>query len=220
MPHEHAGNGRLILWAWALVSLVLVGLCILFPNRIDPHAQEGGVIETVAALTLICAGIAAFAGFKGFARLYIPLGCFLLAERELDSDTFDENGLIHGLLTMIDAFLDQTAVQLCMLLILLGGVAWHGGAAAWQAWKRRSVAFRLFLVAGSMAAVAQGFEELVELRSAGLARAYYVRLFIVEEMLEMLFSVGLLIAVLMVLRETNRRSSAHDTAAEPARDPS
>lgn len=216
MLRKHPGNSGSILSAWVFMSLFLVGLCVLFPQRISPYAQEGGAIETVAALGLICAGIAACGAFKGFARIYIALGCLLLAERELDSDTFSENSLIHRLLDSIDALLDHTILQACLLLILLGGVAWHGFSAAWGAWKRRSEAFRLFLAAGTVAIVAQGFEELAEFYSAAQDQENFMRLFIVEEMLEMMFSVGLLVSILMGWRETKGSENTYDTAIEPA----
>ena len=182
----------------AIVGVVLVlAAVVVWPLQAFGLNQEGGPIETISAAALFTAGIAALYRFPGVTRLYIGLVCLLLAERELEADIYATDSLPYWILNGLDTVLDMTLVRVVLAVLVLGGLVWHGVPSAWRAFRQRAPFLLVFFLAGMSAFVAQVLEELSGAFSAELSQIMMMRLFVLEETLEMFFSIGILAAVLI-----------------------
>lgn len=212
MPGQQRGSamrrfaGPAILLAMALFLCVV----ILWPMQAAAFNQEGGLIETISAAGLFAAGIAALFRFPGFSRSYIALVCLLLAERELEADIYAEGSAPFFVLNGLDNLLDMTAVRVVLALLVIGGIIWHGGPNAWRAVKLRAPFLKVFLLAGAAAVIAQLLEEVSGLYDGELSATMATRLFVLEETLEMYFSIGILASVLMGWPKSQIDENTHD----------
>ncbi|MEX0306576.1 MAG: hypothetical protein AB3N12_04225 [Ruegeria sp.] len=170
---------------------------MIWPQAAAAFNQEGGLIETISAIALLVAGLVALARFRGTSRLYIGLVCLLLAERELEAEVYTEGSVPFVVLSWIDLVLDVTAVRIVLAAIVIGGLLWHGIPNGIRAFKIRAPFLKVFVLAGSVAVLAQLLEEISELFHEYLSVAMVTRLFVMEETLEMYFSIGILAAVLI-----------------------
>ncbi|WP_170349320.1 hypothetical protein [Ruegeria atlantica] len=182
----------------ALVLAVLV-LCAIsvWPRQAEAFNQEGGLIETGSAAALLVAGIAALVRYRGISRLYIGVVLLLLAERELEADIYAVDSVPYFILHGMDVLLDMTIVRVILAVIVLGGVVWHGVPNGWRALKERAPFLLVFFLAGMCAVVAQGLEEVSSALGDQMTTIMATRLFVLEETLEMFFSIGILAAVLI-----------------------
>ncbi|WP_298854434.1 hypothetical protein [uncultured Ruegeria sp.] len=204
------GAMRLAVWGLVLLSIAFVGAVIIWPERAIAFNQEGGLIETVSAAGLLVAGLAALWRYPGVARLYIGLTCLLLAERELEASFYQEDSVPFHILNSLDIALDITLVRIVLVCAVLGGVVWHGIPMGLRAFKQRTPFLMVFLAAGSIAVIAQLLEEFSGLNSVTLSVATETRLFVLEEMLEMFFSIGILAAVLIGWPKLQSDENIHD----------
>lgn len=180
----------------AVVSLVLAAVAI-WPQQALALNHEGGLFETISAAALMSAGMAALWRYRGVSRLYIGLVCLLLAERELEADIYPAETIMYGMLSGLDTLLDMTIVRAALALVVIGGLVWHGLPNAWRALKLRAPFLLIFVVSGLVAVVAQLLEEVSGMPGVNLSETMAVRLFVLEETLEMFFSIGILAAVLI-----------------------
>ncbi|WP_037310447.1 hypothetical protein [Ruegeria halocynthiae] len=182
----------------ALVLAALV-LCVIsiWPVQASAFNQEGGLIETGSAAALLVAAAAALYRYRGISRLYIGVVLLLLAERELEADVYATDSVPYFILNGLDVALDMTLVRVALAVIVLGGVVWHGVPNAWRALKERALFLLVFFLAGMSAVVAQGLEEVSSAFGDGMTQVMITRLFVLEETLEMFFSIGILAAVLI-----------------------
>ncbi len=172
-------------------------MAMLFPLRASAVSHEGGPIETVSAAALFAAGVAALYRFPGLNRMYIGLVCLLLAERELDAGIYPIGSTRYWVLSNFDTLLDMAVLQVALAVLVMGGFARHGMPNTLWALKLRAPFLQVFVFAGLSACIAQVVEEVSGVYAADLSDVVMVRLFVLEEMLEMLFAVGVLIAVLI-----------------------
>ena len=100
-------------------------------------------------------------------------------------------------------------------MIVLGGVVWHGIPNAWRALKARAPFLLVFLLAGMAAVVAQGLEEISSAMGAEMSQVMAIRLFALEETLEMFFSIGILAAVLIGWPKTKTDETIDERIATP-----
>lgn len=180
----------------AIAILVLTAVSI-WPVQALALNQEGGLFETMSAAALFVAGLAALWRYPGLSRLYIGLVCLLLAERELEAEIYSVGSLPYWALNSLDTVLDMTLIRVALGVIVIGGVVRHGAPSAWQAIKQRAPFFAVFVLAGILAVVAQVLEEVSGIYSADLTALMRVRFFVLEETLEMFFSIGILASVLI-----------------------
>ena len=181
------------------LSLAVVLLCVImiWPLQAAAFNQEGGLIETISATALLAAGLVALVRFPGLSRLYIALVCLLLAERELEAEVYTEGSVLFVVLEWLDLLLDATTVRIALGVIVIGGLLWHGIPNGVRALKIRAPFLMVFALAGSVAVLAQILEEVSGFFSESLSVTMATRLFVLEETLEMYFSIGILAAVLI-----------------------
>ncbi|WP_170465304.1 hypothetical protein [Ruegeria arenilitoris] len=211
-PAGRAGLGAdRIVYAIVLTiaSLVLAAVSI-WPVQALALNQEGGLFETISAAALFVAGLAALWRYPGLSRLYIGLVCLLLAERELEADIYPVDSLPYWVLNGLDTALDMTLVRIALVAIVIGGVVWHGVPNAWHAVKQRAPFFAVFVLAGVLAVVAQVLEEVSGKYSADLSALMRVRFFVLEETLEMFFSIGILASVLIGWPKSDSEETLYD----------
>ncbi|WP_050603287.1 hypothetical protein [Ruegeria sp. 6PALISEP08] len=201
---------QLVLWGAVLLASALVVTVLIWPGHVAGYNQEGGVIETVSAAGLFAAGLVALWRYRGFCRSYIGLTFLLLAERELEADIYSKDSLPFMLLDSLDVFLDISWVRVALVLIMLGGAIWHGIPTGLRAFKRRNLSLMVFFAAGCVAVIAQLLEEYAGLYSGALSDLMKVRLFVLEETLEMFFSIGILASVLIGWPKTQSNGTTHD----------
>ena len=194
----------------ALLGLLLCAVAI-WPVQAEAFNQEGGLIETVSAIALFTAGLAALVRFPGIRRLYIGVVCLLLAERELESDIYEKGSLPFQILDGFDGLLDMTVVRIVLAIIVVGGLIWHGVPNGWRAVKVRAPFLVVFVLAGIAAVTAQGLEAISSAYSADMSVDMIARLFVMEETLEMFFSIGILASVLMGWPKTRIEETSNDT---------
>ena len=182
----------------ALVLATLI-LCVevTWPFEAAAFNQEGGLIETISAVGLFAAGLVALVRYPGVNRMYVGLVCLLLAERELEASIYVDGNAPFALLAGLDSLLDLTIVQVLLLVLVVGGVIWHGIPRGWRALRLRAPFLMVFMVAGAIAVIAQVLEEVAGLYSAELSEVMAMRAFVLEETFEMFFSIGVLSSVLI-----------------------
>ncbi|MFY2824590.1 hypothetical protein [Ruegeria sp. MALMAid1280] len=204
----------------ASIVLGVVILCAisLWPVQAAVFNQEGGLIETGSAAALLVAGLAALCRYRGISRLYIGVVLLLLAERELEADIYAVDSTPYFILHGLDVLLDMTVVRVVLAVIVLGGVAWHGVPNAWRAMKARAPFLLVFFLAGTCAVVAQGLEEVSSAIGAEMTAAMATRLFVLEETLELFFSIGILAAVLIGWPKAKAGETTNDqtTQSDPS----
>lgn len=199
----------------AAIVLGVVILCVisLWPMQAAVFNQEGGLIETGSAAALLVAGLVALYRYRGFSRLYIGVVLLLLAERELEADIYAVDSTAYFILHGLDVLLDMTVVRVVLAVIVLGGVVWHGVPNAWRAMKERAPFLLVFFLAGMCAVIAQGLEEVSSAIGADMTAIMATRLFVLEETLEMFFSIGILAAVLIGWPKATADETANDQIA-------
>ena len=200
--------------AIVIMALILCAI-VLWPMQAGQLNQEGGPIETISAAALFVAGLAALVRFPGLKRLYIGLTCLLLAERELEADVYAEGSLPYMVLSGLDDVLDMTLVRFVLAVIILGGAIWHGVPNARQALKQRAPFLLIFVLGGLSAVVAQLLEEVSGLFDETLSPIMAIRLFALEETLEMFFSIGILAAVLIGWPKSQINETSDDQQHKP-----
>ena len=203
----------------AYVSVLLIAILILAAVSIWPVQalalnEEGGLFETISAAALFAAGLAALWRYPGITRLYIALVCLLLAERELEAEIYPVDSLPYWVLNGLDSVLDMTSVRIVLAVIVIGGALWHGVPTAWQAVKRRAPFFVIFVLAGLLAVTAQLLEEVSGIYQADLSTLMTVRFFVLEETLEMFFSIGILASVLIGWPKSDAEETLNDLDLE------
>ena len=169
----------------------------IWPRQAAVFNQEGGPIETLSAGCLLLAGLVALVKFQGFKRLYIGLICLLLSERELEAEIYLDGTLFHSVLSGLDDVLDIALVRVALLVTICAGLLLHGTPVALLAMKQRTPSFFVFLGAGMCALVAQILEEISSAFDDVMHPLMVMRLFVLEETLEMFFAAGILAAVLI-----------------------
>ncbi len=209
------GSGWIAFRAALALGAVLLGVAALWPVQSSTLNQEGGLIETLSAAALFSAGLAAFYRFPGIKRMYIGLVCLLLAERELDADIYPVGSMPFEVLTGLDAALDITAVRIALGLIVLGGLVCHGIPNAFRAARDRAPFLVIFVLAGTCAVVAQGLEEVSFLYREVFSGIMMVRFFVLEEMLEMFFSIGIFASVLIGWPKAEIDGTLNDGQPQP-----
>lgn len=217
--HISYGSGRGFATVALIAAVLVLAAVSIWPMQALPFNHEGGLFETISAAALFSAGIAALWRFPGVSRLYIGLVCLLLAERELESDIYAVDSIPFALLNGLDALLDMTVVRIGLAVVVLGGLAWHGAPNAWRALKQRAPFLMVFVLAGCAAVVAQLLEESSGMFSADLSATMLVRLFVLEETLEMFFSIGILAAVLIGWPKSDREETSHEFKPQLQSDP-
>ncbi|WP_282169182.1 hypothetical protein [Ruegeria atlantica] len=203
----------------AYVSVLLIAILILAAVSIWPVQalalnEEGGLFETISAAALFASGLAALWRYPGITRLYIALVCLLLAERELEAEIYPVDSLPYWILNGLDSVLDMTSVRIVLAVIVIGGALWHGAPTAWQAVKRRAPFFLIFVLAGLLAVTAQLLEEVSGIYQADLSTLMTVRFFVLEETLEMFFSIGILASVLIGWPKSDAEETLNDLDLE------
>ncbi|WP_170417793.1 MprA protease, GlyGly-CTERM protein-sorting domain-containing form [Ruegeria atlantica] len=198
---------------FVIAVLVLVAVSI-WPVQALALNEEGGLFETISAAALFAAGLAALRRYTGITRLYIALVCLLLAERELEAEIYSVDSLPYWLLSSLDSLLDMTLVRVVLAVVVIGGVLWHGVPTAWQAAKRRAPFFVIFVLAGLLAVTAQLLEEVSGIYQADLSAIMTVRFFVLEETLEMFFSIGILASVLIGWPKSDAEEKLNDLDLE------
>lgn len=203
----------------ANVSVLLIAILILAAVSIWPVQaldlnEEGGLFETISAAALFASGLAALWRYPGITRLYIALVCLLLAERELEAEIYPVDSLPYWVLNGLDSVLDMTSVRIVLAVIVIGGALWHGAPTAWQAVKRPAPFFVIFVLAGLLAVTAQLLEEVSGIYQADLSTLMTVRLFVLEETLEMFFSIGILVSVLIGWPKSDAEETLNDLDLE------
>ncbi|WP_282119950.1 hypothetical protein [Ruegeria atlantica] len=203
----------------AYVSVLLIAILILVAVSIWPVQalalnEEGGLFETISAAALFASGLAALWRYPGITRLYIALVCLLLAERELEAEIYPVDSLPYWVFNGLDSVLDMTSVRIVLAVIVIGGALWHGAPTAWRAAKRRAPFFVIFVLAGLLAVTAQLLEEVSGIYQADLSTLMTVRLFVLEETLEMFFSIGILASVLIGWPKSDAEETLNDLDLE------
>ncbi len=219
-PVADTGVARLTIWFAVLSGVVLLGAVGIWPEQALVFNQEGGLFETISAACLFAAGVAALWRYPGVTRLYIGLTFLLLAERELEESVYSEGSLPFLILVGLDAVLDVTVVRVVLACVILGGVIWHGIPTGWRAVKQRTSFMIVFIVAGCLAVIAQLLEEFTGLHSDALSSVMKTRLFVLEETLEMFFSIGILASVLIGWPKSKSDETSHDKDIRAFPDPS
>ncbi|WP_171125468.1 MULTISPECIES: hypothetical protein [unclassified Ruegeria] len=209
------GAKRIAFWGAIALGAVILLVGIIWPVPTSTLNQEGGLIETVSAMGLFAAGLAAFYRFPGLSRMYIGLVCLLLAERELESDIYPVGSLPFEILNGLDAVLDITAVRVVLGLIVLFGLIRHGIPNGWRALRGRASFMVMFVVAGLFAVLAQGLEEVSYMFRHDFSGVMMVRFFVLEETLEMFFSIGILAAVLIGWPKAEIEETLNDREPQP-----
>ncbi|WP_170400207.1 hypothetical protein [Ruegeria arenilitoris] len=200
-----------------LAAAILCGIS-LWPMQAAVFNQEGGLIETGSAVALLVAGLVALIRHRGISRLYIGVVLLLLAERELEADSYAVDSVPYVVLHSLDALLDMTVVRVVLAVIVLGGLVLHGVPNAWRALKERAPFLLVFFLAGMCAVIAQGLEEVSSAIGADMTAVMATRLFALEETLEMFFSIGILAAVLIGWPKAKADETPNDQFIQP--DPS
>lgn len=207
------GAGRFAFYAVIALAVGILCAVSIWPVQVAAFNQEGGLIETGSAAALLAAGVAALVRYRGISRLYIGVVCLLLAERELEADVYPIGSLPYQILNGLDVMLDMTLVRVVLALVVLGGVFWHGIPNAWRALKIRAPFLMIFILAGVLAVVAQGLEEISSAFGDEMTGIMVVRLFALEETLEMFFSIGILAAVLIGWPKTKTDETSDEQIA-------
>lgn len=210
-----AGSGPLIARVGLGLAVLLLCAVAVWPQQASAFNQEGGLIETLSAAALFAAGLAALVRYRGVTRLYIGVVCLLLAERELEADIYAEGSLPFMLLSSLDTLLDMTVVRIVLAIVVIGGAVWHGIPNGWRAFRQRAPFMLIFLLAGTVAVIAQLLEEVSGFFDASLSATMATRLFVLEETLEMYFSVGILTAVLIGWPKTKTEEMPNDPNRKP-----
>lgn len=214
------GLVRLTIGFAAVSGVLLLGAFVIWPERAAFFNQEGGLFETISAACLFAAGVAALWRYPGLTRLYIGLTYLLLAERELEESVYLEGSLPFLILVGLDAMLDMTMIRVVLACVILGGVIWHGIPTGWRAFKQRVPFMIVFIAAGCLAVIAQLLEEFTGLHSDALSSVMKTRLFVMEETLEMFFSIGILASVLIGWPKSKSDETSHDKDIRAFADPS
>jgi hypothetical protein len=191
------GTDRVAFRASIVAGIVILCAISLWPMQAAVFNQEGGLIETGSAAALLVAGLVALYRYRGISRLYIGVVLLLLAERELEADIYAVDSVPYYVLHGLDVLLDMTLVRVVLAVIVLGGLVWNGIPNAWRALKVRAPFLLVFFLAGMCAVIAQGLEEISSAIGADMTTVMATRLFVLEETLEMFFSIGILAAVLI-----------------------
>ncbi|MES0823769.1 hypothetical protein [Ruegeria sp. SCP11] len=201
----------------AAIFLAAMVLCAIWvwPMQAAVFNQEGGLIETGSAVALLGSGLAAFYRYPGISRLYIGVVLLLLAERELEADIYAVDSVAYAVLSGLDDLLDMTIVRVVLAVVVLGGFVLHGVPSAWRALKARAPFLLVFFLAGMSAVVAQGLEEVSSAFGADMSDIMVTRLFVLEETLEMFFSIGILAAVLIGWPKTKAEEISNEQTARP-----
>ncbi|SMO31969.1 hypothetical protein [Ruegeria faecimaris] len=199
--------------AIGVALLILVVLCI-WPVQAMSLSHEGGPFESISAAALVLAGGIALFRYRGISRLYIGLVCLLLAERELAADIYAVDSLPYGILNGLDTLLDMNAVRVILAVLALGGLLWHGVPNGWRAFKQRVPFLMVFFLAGMCAVVAQGLEEVSGALKDDLSDQMIMRLFVLEETLEMFFSIGILASVLIGWPKATTEENLNDQQSD------
>ncbi|MCA0927589.1 hypothetical protein [Ruegeria profundi] len=208
------GAGRVAFCAVIALAIGILCAISIWPMQAAALNQEGGLIETGSAAALLAAGVAALVRYRGISRFYIGVVCLLLAERELEADVYATGSLPYQILNGFDVMLDMTLVRVVLAVVVLGGVFWHGVPNAWQALKIRAPFLMVFILAGMLAVVAQGLEEISSAFGDEMTMVMVVRLFALEETLEMYFSIGILAAVLIGWPKTKTDETSDEQIAK------
>ncbi len=200
-----------------LATLLFCVVGILWPTWAITHVNEGGIVEIASAVMLFGAAVAALVTLKGLPRVYISLGCFLLAEREIDTEIFATDSSIAAVFNAIDNMLDPTWVRVVLGLVLLFGVVWHGMPTIWKARKARAPFLTVFALAVLAVVVAQVVDQVARPKYTDFSQLTLMRLFVVEETLELLFSIGIFASVLIGWRKHQQHETMPDApfAFEP-----
>lgn len=209
------GTDRFVFRAALVVAVLILIVIAIWPMQASVFNQEGGPFETISAAALFAAGLAALYRFPGLKRLYIGLVCLLLAERELEADVYAVDSLPYSVLHGLDVLLDMTVVRVVLSVLVLGGLFWHGVPNAWRALKQRAPFLLVFFLAGMCAVVAQSLEEISSAFDTEMSVIMVTRLFVLEETLEMFFSIGILAAVLIGWPKSEAEENADDQTAKP-----
>ncbi len=196
-PSIRIGVNRNVFFVVLVSAVSFLFVVMIWPEAAAAFIQEGGLIETISATALLVSGLVALARYRGVSRLYIAVVCLLLAERELEAEVYTEGSAPFVVLNWIDLLLDVTAVRIALAAIVIGGLLWHGIPNGIKALKIRAPFLVFFFLAGSVAVLAQLLEEISGLFHEYLSVAMATRLFVMEETLEMYFSIGILAAVLI-----------------------
>lgn len=194
-----------------LGTLLFCGAGVLWPTWAIAHVDEGGIVEVTSALMLFLASVAALLTLKGLPRIYISLGCFLLAEREIDTGIFAADSPLIAVLDALDGMLEPTWIRILLGGILIFGTVWHGIPTLWKAWKARAPFLTVFAVAVLAVVVAQFVDEIARPKHTDFSKLTLMRLYVVEETLEMLFSIGIFASILIGWRKSNLQERLHDT---------
>ncbi|NVO55831.1 hypothetical protein HW561_08525 [Rhodobacteraceae bacterium B1Z28] len=220
LPDSRHGFGSYQNAVRAVLLLAVLILCavILWPLQAAAFNQEGGPIETISAAGLFAAGLVALVRYPGVSRLYIGLVCLLLAERELEASIYVEGSAPFVVLDSLDILLDMTVVRIVLAVLVLGGVFWHGVPNGWRALKLRAPFLAVFVLAGTSAVIAQLLEEVSGMYDAELSATMVTRLFVLEETLELFFSIGILAAVLIGWPKSQIKETVHDPDIAPIAD--
>lgn len=211
------GPERLVYASVLFAALVVLAAVCIWPIQALPFNEEGGLFETISAAALFAAGLVALWRYPGISRLYIGLVCLLLAERELEADIYPVDSVPYWVLNGLDGLLDMTLVRIILAVLVVGGVVWHGVPNAWRAVKRRVPFFVIFVLTGMLAVIAQLIEEVSGIYSADLSAIMMVRFFVLEETLEMFFSIGILTSVLIGWPKSDSEETLNDF--EPQKQP-
>ncbi|MCG7518888.1 hypothetical protein [Ruegeria sp. Ofav3-42] len=211
------GPERFVYAIVLLAALLVLSAVSIWPIQALALNEEGGLFETVSAAALFAAGVAALWRYPGVNRLYIALVCLLLAERELEADIYPADSMPYWVLSGLDNLLDMTLVRIILAALVIGGVVWHGVPNAWRAVKRRAPFFVIFVLTGMLAVVAQLLEEVSGIYSADLSATMMVRFVVLEETLEMFFSIGILASVLIGWPKSDSEETLNDF--EPKQQP-
>ncbi len=196
-PSIRIGANRNVFFVVLVSAVSFLCVVVIWHQPAATFIQEGGLIETISASALLAAGLVALVRFRGVSRLYIAVVCLLLAERELEAEVYTEGSAPFVVLNWVDLLLDVTAVRIVLAAIVIGGLLWHGIPNGIKALKIRAPFLMIFFLAGSVAVLAQLLEEISGLFDEYLSVAMVTRLFVMEETLEMYFSIGILAAVLI-----------------------
>lgn len=191
------GVGESVVYAAAALVVLVLGFVAFWPEQAAVFNQEGGLFETISAVGLLSAGLVALYRFRGLSRLYIGLVCLLLAERELEAEVYAPGSGLFELLNGLDALLDMTVVRVVLAVLVLGGLVWHGIPNGWRAFRQKAPFLVVFVLAGMAAVIAQVLEEVAGAYSSQLSATMVARLFVLEETLEMFFSIGIFASVLI-----------------------
>lgn len=209
------GTDRFAFRAALVVAVLVLIVIAIWPMQASVFNQEGGPFETISAAALFVSGVASLYRFSGIKRLYIGLVCLLLAERELEADVYAVDSLPYFVLHGLDVLLDMTIVRVVLAVLVLGGLFWHGVPNAWRALKQRAPFLLIFFLAGMCAVVAQSLEEISSAFDAEMSEVMVTRLFVLEETLEMFFSIGILAAVLIGWPKSSTEENVNDQVSKP-----